>query len=65
MRVCPFAACETMVAPTQFACPKHWASLTKGHKARVWSAYKQYLAKTISLLALRNIQQQILKEAQG
>jgi hypothetical protein len=54
-----------MIPATKFACPRHWFSLTKDARARIWAAYKAYCADKLPLEELRKIQSDVIAEATG
>lgn len=64
-RQCPFDGCQLMVLPTQFACAKHWYSLSREQQAKLYMCYDDWNDGTIDGDELRRIQQTVLDEAQG
>jgi hypothetical protein len=65
MRQCPFADCGRSIRDEMFACGRHWHALNPWQQARIWTAYREYLAVKIGPEELRCIQDEVLSEVQA
>lgn len=61
-RQCPFTGCPEKIAPSLFACRRHWYALSKPDRDEIWAAYRLYLGGGISAEHLRRVQQEVLRE---
>ncbi len=60
MRKCPFNGCEEELPDTRFSCRLHWYALNLTDRHTIQEAYANYLSHDISLVELRQRQQEVL-----
>lgn len=60
LRQCPFHGCNIRIPGSVFACRRHWFSLNRAERLKVYDSYGRWQAGELSLEELRAIQQQVL-----
>ncbi len=64
MRKCPFTGCDAVVPSELFGCRKHWRSMPKDLKARIWKLYDAYRAGEIEIRELSKQQADVVAECE-
>ncbi len=62
MRICPFRDCTEQLPAWQFACRRHWFSLSPADRRQINDAYASYKNNMIGIEELRDIQRSVLGE---